>query len=72
MTRRINFEEPIPRMIERLKAEHIMFESELVKVENNVNRNDIKQAAETVQGMSDKIIQHAVEEEAEINADHNA
>jgi hemerythrin-like domain-containing protein len=66
LTRRINFDESIPRMIERLKSEHVMFESKLLQVENNLKWNDIKQAAEIIQGISDKIIQHAVEEEARL------
>jgi len=53
-------------MIERLKAEHIMFESKLVQVEDNIKRNDLKQASQIIQGISDKILQHAVEEEARL------
>jgi hypothetical protein len=34
VTRGINFDEPIPQMIERLKSEHVIFESELVQVED--------------------------------------
>jgi hemerythrin-like domain-containing protein len=65
-TRRIDFDEPIPMMIDRLKTEHIFFEAKLVQIENSIGRNDIKQAAQTVQDMADKIIQHAVEEEARL------
>jgi hemerythrin-like domain-containing protein len=64
--RRINFDESIPRMIERLKSEHIMFESKLVQIEDRIKKGDIEQAAQTIQNMSDKIIQHAVEEEARL------
>jgi hemerythrin-like domain-containing protein len=53
-------------MIERLKSEHIVFESKLVQVENNMKRNDIRLAAQTIQDMGNKIIQHAVEEEARL------
>jgi hemerythrin-like domain-containing protein len=66
LSRRINFDEPIPRMIERLKSEHIMFESKLVQVENNIKRNDIRLAAQGIEDMGNKIIQHAVEEEARL------
>lgn len=65
-TRRIDFDEPIPMMIDRLKTEHIFFEAKLVQIENSIGRNDIKQAAQTVQDMADKIIRHAVEEEARL------
>jgi hemerythrin-like domain-containing protein len=53
-------------MIDRLKSEHIEFESELVQVENNIKMNNNKQAAQIVQDMGEKIIQHAVEEEARL------
>jgi hemerythrin-like domain-containing protein len=43
-----------------------MFESRLVQVENNMKRNDIRLAAQTIQDMSNKIIPHAVEEEARL------
>lgn len=66
VSRRIDFDEPIPRMIERLKSEHITFESQLIQIENNIKRNDIRLAAQTIQDMSNKIIQHAVEEEARL------
>ena len=66
ISRRINFDELIPQMIERLKSEHVIFESKLVQVEDNINKNDIKQAAQIIQGISDKIANHAVEEEARL------
>jgi hemerythrin-like domain-containing protein len=53
-------------MIERLKSEHIVFESKLVQVENNMKRNDIRLAAQGIKDMGNKIIQHAVEEEARL------
>jgi hypothetical protein len=65
-SRRINFDEPIPTMISRLKSEHIFFESKLVQIDNSLRGNNIKQAAQTVHDMGDKIIQHAVEEEARL------
>jgi hemerythrin-like domain-containing protein len=65
-TRGIDFDEPIPMMINRLKTEHIVFESKLVQIENSIKMNNIKLAAQIVQDMADKIIQHAVEEEARL------
>jgi hemerythrin-like domain-containing protein len=53
-------------MIERLKSEHIVFESKLVQIENSIKVNNIKLAAQIVQGIEEKIIQHAVEEEARL------
>lgn len=63
---RINFEEPIPQMIERLKSEHIFFESKLAEVEVNIKKNDIECAAEIIQSISEKITRHAIEEEARL------
>ena len=65
-SRRINFDESIPRMIERLKSEHIVFESKLVQIENSIKMNNIKLAAQRVQDIAEKIMQHAVEEEARL------
>ena len=65
-SRRINFDESIPRMIERLKSEHVVFESKLVQIENSIKMNNIKLAAQIVQEMAEKIMQHAVEEEARL------
>ena len=41
----INFDEPIPQMIERLKSEHVIFESKLVQIEYNLKNNKVKQGS---------------------------
>ena len=63
---RINFDEPIPEMIKRLKSEHKKFESNLVKVKASIEDNNITLASEIIQSISDEIIYHAVEEEARL------
>lgn len=64
---RIDFNEPIPEMIERLKREHHNFESRLDKVDNSINRdNDIVDGMRIIRDMSEAIIHHAVEEEARL------
>jgi hemerythrin-like domain-containing protein len=63
---RINFDEQIPEMIKRLELEHKNFESKLAEVETNVDTNNIIGAAEIIRSISDKIIRHAVEEEARL------
>jgi hemerythrin len=63
---RINFDEPIPEMIKRLKSEHKKFESNLVKVKIGIEDNNITLASEIIQSISDKINHHAVEEDARI------
>ena len=64
---RIDFNEPIPEMIERLKREHRNFESRLDKVDNSINRdNDIVDGMRIIRDMSEAILHHAVEEEARL------
>jgi hypothetical protein len=62
----INFDEPIPEMIKRLELEHKNFESKLAEVETNVDTNNIILAVEIIRSISNKIIRHAVEEEARL------
>ena len=65
--KRINFDEPLNNMIERLKSEHRRFEIKLQEVEESINSNkDIKFAAKIIRNMSESIIHHAVEEEARL------
>jgi hemerythrin-like domain-containing protein len=67
VSNRINFNEPIPEMIERLKREHRKFESRLDKVDNTINRdNDIIDGIRIIRDMSESVIHHAVEEEARL------
>lgn len=66
MNYKINFNEPIPQMIERLKHEHIDFESMLKITSKYIDENKIKEALVTLYNMSESIIRHAVEEEARI------
>jgi hypothetical protein len=63
---KIDFNEPIPEMIRRLKSEHTKFEFELSKIKTSINDDNITLATEIIQGISDKIIRHAVEEEARL------
>jgi hemerythrin-like domain-containing protein len=66
-TSKINFDEPISEMIERLKREHRNFESRLDKVHNSINRdNDIIDGVRIIRDMSESVIHHAVEEEARL------
>ena len=67
VSNRINFNESIPEMIERLKREHRNFESRLDKVDNTINRdNDIIDGIRIIHDMSESVIHHAVEEEARL------
>ena len=48
MSIRIDFNEPIPQMIERLKSEHRSFESKIAEVQGSINNNDIEHATEII------------------------
>ena len=66
MTYKINFDESIPDMIERLKQEHVQFKITLNKITKYNKENNINKAIETIRDMSQPIIKHAVEEEARL------
>lgn len=64
---RINFNEPIPDMIERLKKEHRSFESKLNEADNSINReNNIEVGIRIIRDLDNSVIRHAVEEEARL------
>lgn len=64
--KRINFDEPITNMIERLKSEHLNFETQLQEVESAINNDKDIAYAPKIMSMSESIIYHAVEEEARL------
>ena len=66
MNYKINFNESIPDMIDRLKQEHIGFGLTLDKITKYNEENNINNAIETIHIMSESIIKHAIEEEARI------
>jgi hemerythrin superfamily protein len=66
MDYKINFDEPIPQMIQRLKQEHVDFESTFKKAEKCINENANKDAIKIIHDLSESIIKHAVEEEARL------
>ena len=66
MDYKINFDESIPDMIDRLKQEHVRFEISLNRITNYNDENNIDKAIETIHDMSGSIIKHAVEEEARL------
>lgn len=51
----------------RLKSEHRRFESKIAEVQCNINNNNILDATEIIyMAMADRVIHHAVEEEAKL------
>jgi hemerythrin-like domain-containing protein len=65
-SRRIDFNEPIPQMIERLKSEHRSFESKLAEIQGSINNDDIVHAVAIIRSMTDNVTHHAVEEESRL------
>ena len=66
MNYKIDFNEPIPQMINRLKQEHVEFGLTLNKITKYNDEFKINEAIESIHDMSESIIKHAVEEEARI------
>jgi hemerythrin-like domain-containing protein len=61
----IDFSEPIPKMVQRLRAEHRDFRIELVKIED-VSEVSSQKAIEMLRKLKKPILRHTVEEEARI------
>jgi hemerythrin-like domain-containing protein len=61
----IDFSEPIPKMVQRLRAEHRDFRIELVKIED-VSEVSSQKAIEMLKELKKPILRHTVEEEARI------
>ncbi len=66
MAYKINFNESIPDMINRLKQEHVEFGLALNNITRYNEESNITKAIETIHDISESIIKHAVEEEARI------
>jgi hypothetical protein len=66
LTYKINFDEPIPQMADRLKKENVNLNLSFEKIEKFVNENEIKQTLKSIHDISESIIRHAVEEDARI------
>ena len=62
MSYKINFDEPIPDLIERLKKEHRQIESKLAALESIGTVNE--EAIHILDALGKPIVHHAVEEEA--------
>ena len=67
---KIDYSEPIPQMIERLKKEHREFETKLNRAQDSISTSDEDElpivAMDSLNQLADPIIRHAVEEEARI------
>jgi hemerythrin len=61
----IDFSEPIPKMVQRLRAEHRYFRLELIQIEE-ASETSPQKAIEMLNKIKKPILRHTVEEEAGI------
>ena len=66
MSYRVDHNEPIPKVVERLEREHRELAPELERVENLAESGSLSVAQSILQSLSQRILRHAVEEEAVI------
>jgi hemerythrin len=65
MEYKIDFNEPIPKMVQRLKNEHHVFRLEFVQI-GKASKANSEKAIEMLKEISKPILRHAVEEGARI------
>jgi len=66
MSYRVDYNEPIPKLIERLEREHRELDSKLAHVLELSESGNLRVAESTLLSISQEILRHAVEEEARI------
>lgn len=66
MSYTLDYDEPIPKVIARLTAEHEELQPKLSQIHEAGKSGDLKQAMSLLNGISMKILRHAVEEEARL------
>lgn len=62
----MDYNEPIPKLVERLVKEHRELESKLDRATQLAKANNLKEAETVLNPLSSQILKHAVEEEARI------
>jgi hypothetical protein len=66
MSYRINHNEPIPKLVERLEREHRELAPKLDRIVELADEGNLKVAESILNSISQQILRHAVEEEARI------
>ena len=62
----LNYEEPIPKVVKRLKYEHSELEPRLAKVQEEAKDGELRVAVSFLDSISPLLLRHAVEEEARL------
>jgi SMC interacting uncharacterized protein involved in chromosome segregation len=62
----LDYDEPIPKVVERLKQEHKELESKLSQIQQAVKDGKPKVAMSLLNSISSQLLRHAVEEEARL------
>lgn len=66
MSYTLDYDEPIPRVVERLKRDHKELESKLAQIQKAVDDGKPKVAISLLNSIGQQLLRHAVEEEARL------
>jgi len=66
MSYRLDYDEPIPAVIERLKREHLELRDKLLYIQEEARSRDLVVAKSILESIKFEILRHAVEEEARL------
>ena len=66
MSFKLNYEEPIPQVIKRLRSEHTELHSKLERIVGEVKKGNLAVAISLLNLIKPQILRHAVEEEARL------
>jgi iron-sulfur cluster repair protein YtfE (RIC family) len=66
MTMSLDYNEPLPKVLERLKNEHRELAAKLLRIEKLVESGDLKVVTTELKVIKPLILRHAVEEEARL------
>lgn len=66
MAYRLDYDEPISKVIERLKREHLELKERLLYIQEEAGTRDLKVAASLLKSVKFEILRHEVEEEARV------
>ncbi|MDA4112006.1 MAG: hemerythrin domain-containing protein [Thaumarchaeota archaeon] len=66
MAYRLDYDEPVPAVIQRLKREHLELRNKLLYIQEEAQNRDPKVAKSILESIKFEILRHAVEEEARL------
>ena len=66
MSYKLDYDVPIPKVVERLKADHVLFREKFREVNEEIAKGNLGVADSILSAMKSLVLRHAVEEEARI------